>query len=169
MRNTCIAASPLDESHDIGLPDGPILLFDGVCNLCNSSVDFIVRHDLKGAVKFASLQSRTGRRLLRRGGLPADYDASLVLVEGNRYYTSSDAALRAAAYLRPPWSWASVFRIVPKSIRDAVYRWVSRNRYDWFGKRDTCRLPTPEERDRFIDSDPIPLDDVGASVGAAAP
>ena len=138
------------------LPDDPVLLFDGVCNLCNSSVDFIVRHDPDGRVKFASLQSRTGRRLLRKGGLPADYDASLVLIEDDRFYTSSDAALRVARYLRAPWSWASVLRVFPRWLRDTVYRWVSRNRYDWFGKRDTCRLPTPEERDRFIDSDPVP-------------
>ncbi|MBT8400047.1 MAG: thiol-disulfide oxidoreductase DCC family protein [Rhodothermia bacterium] len=139
---------------------GPILLFDGVCNLCNSSVDFIVRHDPDGVVKFASLQSRTGRRLLKMAGLPTDYDASLVLVEGARFSTSSDAALRVARYLTAPWSWAAVFQVVPRIIRDAVYRWVSRNRYNWFGKRDTCRIPTPEERERFIDSDPIPEDEI---------
>lgn len=139
--------------------DDPVLLFDGVCNLCNSSVDFIVRHDPRGLVKFASLQSRTGRQLLEMAGLPADYDASLVLVEGDRFSTSSDAALRVARYLTAPWSWAAIFRVVPRSIRDAVYRWISRNRYNWFGKRDTCRIPTPEERKRFIDSDPIPEDE----------
>lgn len=139
--------------------NGPILLFDGVCNLCNSSVDFIVRRDPKGLVKFASLQSRTGRQLLRMAGLPTDYDASLVLVEGDRFSTSSDAALGVARYLTAPWSWAAIFRVVPRSIRDAVYRWISRNRYNWFGKRDTCRIPTPDERERFIDSDPIPQDE----------
>ncbi len=151
-----ILSQPDDIARTTG---GPILLFDGVCNLCNSSVDFIVRHDPQGVVKFASLQSRTGRRLLGMAGMPTDYDASLVLVEEDRFSTSSDAALRVARYLSAPWSWAGVFRIVPRAIRDAVYRWVSRNRYNWFGKRDTCRIPTPEERERFIDSDPIPEDD----------
>ncbi len=130
-----------------------------MCNLCNSSIDFIVRHDPDGVVKFASLQSRTGRKLLEMAGLPKDYDASLVLVEGSRFSTLSDAALRVARYLTAPWSWAAMFRVVPRSIRDGVYCWVSRNRYKWFGKRDTCRIPTPEERERFIDSDPIPEED----------
>ncbi|NNE34797.1 MAG: thiol-disulfide oxidoreductase DCC family protein [Rhodothermales bacterium] len=129
----------------------PILLFDGVCNLCNRTVDFIVRHDTDGIVKFASLQSETGRALLDRAGLPGDYDASLVLVEDGRYTTESTAALRVARYLEAPWSWAHVLRIVPTFARDAVYRWISRNRYAWFGKRDTCRIPTAEERSRFLD------------------
>ncbi len=135
--------------------EGPILLFDGVCNLCNGTVDFIMRHDRLGVVKLGSLQSRTGRELLTDAGLPEDYDASLVLFEDGQVYTSSDAALRVARYLDAPWSWSGVLRIVPRPLRDVVYRWVSRNRYQWFGKRDTCRLPTEEERARFIDADPV--------------
>ncbi len=131
------------------------MLFDGVCNLCNSTVDFIIRHDDRGVVKVGSLQSRTGRALLADAGLPPDYDASLVLFDDGRVYTSSDAALRVTRYLGAPWSWTAIFRIVPRSLRDSVYAWVSRNRYQWFGKRDTCRLPTEEERSRFIDADPV--------------
>ncbi len=151
-----ITAGIMSTTDDIAnLSGGPVLLFDGVCNLCNSSVDFIIRHDPDGVVKFASLQSKEGRQLLDRAGLPADYDASLVLIEGSRFSTTSEAALRVARYLDAPWSWASVFRVVPTPIRDGVYRWISRNRYNWFGKRDTCRLPTPEERDRFLDAEPV--------------
>jgi predicted DCC family thiol-disulfide oxidoreductase YuxK len=133
------------------MPDsGPILLFDGVCNLCNHAVDFVIRHDPAGRIRFASLQSDTGRALLRQhGGTPGTLD-SVVLVENGRLYTHSDAALRTARYLRG-WRWLYALRGIPRSWRDAVYGWVARNRYRWFGQRETCRLPTPAERARFLD------------------
>lgn len=133
--------------------DAPIVLFDGVCNLCNGSVDFIIARDPDAAFRFASLQSEVGRALLRRHGLPEDDLASIVLVEGERCSTASEAALRVARRLRGPWRMAAVFLLVPRVIRDGVYGIVAAHRYRWFGKQNTCRVPTPELRARFLDAD----------------
>ena len=127
-----------------------IILFDGVCNLCNGAVDFIIRHDVAGRFRFASLQSETGQKLLRsHGQVPGGLD-SVVLLEGGHRYEKSEAALRNARYL-PGWRWAAHFRWLPRAFRDAVYDFIARNRYRWFGQRATCRLPTPAERERFLD------------------
>ncbi|MEZ4406584.1 MAG: thiol-disulfide oxidoreductase DCC family protein [Polyangiales bacterium] len=130
----------------------PVVLFDGVCNLCNGAVQFIVDRDPTGRFRFASLQSTAGERLLReRGVTPPEGDPeSVLLVEGERVWSHSDAALRIARGLARPWRWAWVFVVVPRVIRDAVYRWVARNRYRWFGKSEACRVPTPELRARFV-------------------
>lgn len=130
----------------------PVVLFDGVCNLCNGAVRFIVDRDPAGNFHFASLQSPAGQRLLReRGVTPPEGDPeSVLLVEGERVWSRSDAALRVARGLAWPWRWAWVFALVPRVIRDAVYRWVARNRYRWFGKSEECRVPTPELRARFV-------------------
>lgn len=125
-----------------------VILFDGVCNLCNAWVDFVVRHDEEGRFRFAPLQSDVARDLLK--GAPADLPDSIVLVEGHSVWTRSTAALRVARALGLPWSLAWAFIVVPPALRDAVYDWVARNRYRWFGKRETCRVPTPEERARFL-------------------
>lgn len=137
------------------LADGhPVLLFDGVCNLCNRSVQFIIRHDPDGVFRFAPLQSDVGTELLQECGLSADHLDSLVLVEGDDYYTKSDAALRAAKHLggvlRLGWS----LRFVPKLLRDGVYDVIADNRYDWFGKRDQCMMPTPDIEARFLAGGP---------------
>jgi len=133
--------------------DSPILFFDGVCNLCNSSVNFVIDHDPKGAVHFAALQSDVAREKLSAHGISAgqggDYD-SMVLLDGGRVYVRSSAALQLAKYLSFPWSIARVFLIVPRPIRDFVYGIVAKNRYAWFGKSDTCRVPTPELKARFL-------------------
>ncbi len=126
------------------------MLFDGVCNLCNASVDFIVKRDGRAAFRFASLQSEAGEALLRRFQLPTDEHRSLVLVEGDRHYTRSSAALRIARRLGGLWPVFYAFIVVPRFLRDAVYDLVARNRYHWFGKRDTCRVPTPELKSRFL-------------------
>lgn len=129
---------------------GAVVLFDGVCNLCNGSVQFIVRHDPAGRFRFASLQSREGQALLRRHGLdPADL-FSVILVEGGRAYSRSDAALRIAGGLSGGWRAAGALRVVPRPLRDLVYGWVARNRYRWFGRQDACMIPTPELRGRFL-------------------
>ena len=130
--------------------EAPIVLFDGVCNLCNGTVNFILDHDPAGRFRFAALQSEAGRALLVRHGLAADALESLVLVEGERAWVRSDAALRIAAGLGAPWRWLAVLRVVPRGIRDRLYDAVARNRYRWFGRRDECRVPTPDLRARFL-------------------
>ncbi len=126
---------------------GDIILFDGVCNLCNGAVTFIIDRDPKGVFAFAPLQSDVAYDLI---GSAADRLESLVLVEGDTHYTESTAALRIARRLRGPWPLLYGLIIVPRALRDSVYRLVARNRYRWFGKRDSCRVPTPELRERFL-------------------
>jgi predicted DCC family thiol-disulfide oxidoreductase YuxK len=129
----------------------PILLFDGVCNLCNSLVSFVIRRDPKGIFQFASLQSDTGQRLLLQQGLPTSHLNTFVLIEGNRYYTKSTAALQLFKRLGRLWTFLYVFIIVPRPLRDMVYHWIAKNRYKWFGKKEQCMLPTPDIKERFLD------------------
>jgi predicted DCC family thiol-disulfide oxidoreductase YuxK len=127
-----------------------VLLFDGVCNLCNAAVNFVIDRDPRGRLKFASLQSRTGQELLERFDLPTgDFD-TMVLVEGDRCFTRSTAGLRVARRLRQPWPLLYGFVIVPRPLRDAVYGLIARNRYRWFGRQESCRVPTPELKARFL-------------------
>lgn len=128
----------------------PIVLFDGVCNLCSGSVQFILRRDPAGAFRFASLQSDLGQRLLTERGLDPKALDSVVVVDGDRFYRESDAALRIARDLKGAWKALTVFRVIPRPIRDWAYRLIARNRYSWFGKAETCWLPTPELRGRFL-------------------
>jgi predicted DCC family thiol-disulfide oxidoreductase YuxK len=128
----------------------PIILFDGVCNLCSGSVQFILKRDTKKQFRFASLQSSAGQELLKKFNLPANTFNSFVLVEEEKIYTRSTAALKIARQLKG-WSWLSVLRFVPKFIRDAVYNLIARNRYRWFGKKDECWVPTPELKSRFLE------------------
>ena len=128
----------------------PIVLFDGVCNLCNGSVQFILRHDPAARFRFASLQSPVGRELLAKFGMDPGRLDSVILVEGDRWYKESDAALRIARGMSGGGKALAVFRVIPRPIRDAVYRLIARNRYRWFGKQETCWLPTPELRGRFL-------------------
>jgi predicted DCC family thiol-disulfide oxidoreductase YuxK len=130
---------------------GAIVLFDGVCNLCNASVGFIVDRDRRGYFSFAALQSEIGRRLLGRHGQPAGTIDSVVLLEGGRLYTRSQAALRIARRLDGAWPLLFALSILPVSLTDAAYSWVARNRYRWFGRTEACRVPTPALRARFLD------------------
>lgn len=127
-----------------------ILLFDGVCNLCNGVVNFVIDHDRSDYFRFAPLQSAAGRSLLKTHGLDADALDSVVLLEDGRYYQKSDAALRAARRLEHPVRRLHVLTIIPRTIRDAVYDVIARNRYSWFGRQDACRVPTPELRRKFL-------------------
>lgn len=127
-----------------------VVLFDGECNLCNASVRFIIDHDPHGRYKFAPLQSAAGRTLIRAHNLDADQLGSVVLIEGGAAHKKSDAALRIARGLGGAWSIVFALIFVPRFIRDAVYSFVARNRYRWFGKRDECMVPTPEMRGRFL-------------------
>jgi len=129
----------------------PIVLFDGVCNLCNGSVQFILKRDPQGRFRFASLQSDAGRSLMREHGLDPEALSSVVVIEDGQAWQESSAALRIARHLPGGWKLLRIFTVIPRPLRDAVYRWVARNRYRWFGKRSTCRLATPAERERFLE------------------
>lgn len=142
------------------LASGPIVLFDGVCNLCDAAVRFIVDRDPHGRFRFAALQSTAAERLLSSfdvaaDGRPRRSDAgaeprTIYLLEGGRLYQRSTAALRIARHLRAPWPLAGLCLAVPAPFRDAVYDFVAKRRYAWFGRRDACRVPTPEEARRFL-------------------
>lgn len=146
------AQTQLAAAHgvDAAAHEHAVVLFDGVCNLCNDSVNFVIDHDPAAYFKFASLQSDEAGALLAQYGLEAGYLESIVLVEAGRVYRNSSAALRIARKLSWAWPLLYAFVVVPRPVRDWVYDWVARNRYKWFGKRDQCRLPTPELRSRFL-------------------
>lgn len=128
----------------------PILLFDGVCNLCNRFVQEVITRDQKGIIHFASLQSDIGQELLHRHGIDPTLD-TVVLIDQGKAMVQSDVALQIFGYLGGTWSLLQVFFIVPKFIRDGVYDWIAKNRYRWFGKRETCMMPKPEWVERFLD------------------
>ncbi|MGL4399346.1 MAG: thiol-disulfide oxidoreductase DCC family protein [Luteolibacter sp.] len=143
----------MHESSDhpeITPPDRPILLFDGVCNLCHGSVRFVLRHERQSELRFCALQSEEGTRLLSLHGISKDYLGSLVLVEGRSIFLKSDAALRVTCYLKWPWSWCRAAMILPRGLRDFAYDVIARNRYRWFGRHDACLLPTEELRSRLL-------------------
>ncbi|MBK7084549.1 MAG: thiol-disulfide oxidoreductase DCC family protein [Flavobacteriales bacterium] len=127
-----------------------LLLFDGVCNLCTGVVRFIIKHDKRGLFHFASLQSGTGEAVLTAHSMPTDAYASFVYVRKGRVLVKSTAALNIARDLGGLWSLGYGFIIVPPFLRDAVYGFVARNRYNWFGRKDECMLPTPELKGRFV-------------------
>lgn len=127
-----------------------LLLFDGVCNLCNGVVQFVIRHDTAGRFRFAALQSEAGQALLQQFGLPTTQFDSFVYVKDGQFYTESTAALRVARDMGGAVSLLWGLMIVPRFIRDAVYRLVARNRYRIFGKQDACMIPTPELKSRFL-------------------
>lgn len=128
-----------------------VVLYDGVCNLCNGSVQFILRNDPRGKFRFAALQSEMGAKMLAGFGVPADRLDTLVYLRNGRLFTRSSAALHIARALRFPWPLLTVLLVIPRPLRDTVYRWVASNRYRWFGKSDQCMVPTPDVRARFLD------------------
>jgi predicted DCC family thiol-disulfide oxidoreductase YuxK len=130
--------------------ENAIILFDGVCNFCNSSVNFIIDHDPESYFKFAPLQSEVGEQLLKEHGIDKTQTDSVVLIENGRVYTYSTAALRVARKLSGAWKWFYGFTVVPKFIRDFAYKLFAKNRYRMFGKQEACMLPTPEIRARFL-------------------
>ena len=130
----------------------PIILFDGVCNLCSTVVLWIIARDTRAVFRFASLQSDAGRAALAAAGGPKKLPDSVVLIQDGRVLTCSDAAIGIAAELGFPWSLARAGLVVPRGVRDVVYRWIARNRYRWFGKQETCMVPTAALRERFLDS-----------------
>jgi len=124
-----------------------VVLFDGVCNLCNAVVRFILARDPEGHFRFASLQSEAARRLLGDGQTAE----TIVLLEAGKTYTKSTAALRIARGLRFPWPLLYAFVAFPRPLRDLFYDWVARHRYRWFGRRESCMVPTPEVHERFVE------------------
>ncbi len=128
-----------------------IILFDGVCNFCNFWVNFVIDHDSKNLFLFAALQSKSGQEILNRFNLSTtDFD-TFILVEGNEYSTKSDAVLKIAANLKGISRILVIGKILPKFIRDLMYDLIAKNRYKLFGKRESCRIPTPEEKIKFLE------------------
>ncbi|RME03171.1 MAG: thiol-disulfide oxidoreductase DCC family protein [Planctomycetota bacterium] len=126
-----------------------VILFDGVCYFCNRAVRFIIKRDPKARFVFASLQSPIGQKLLQHYGLPTTLN-SMVLIQGERYFLRSDAALKIASHLAGFYRLLGIFWIVPRFVRDIFYNLVARNRYKWWGKLDSCPIPTAEEKSRFL-------------------
>ena len=131
-------------------PDKAVLLFDGVCNLCNGFVQFLIQRDKKGKYLYASLQSDEGQALLREHGLSTEQIDTVVMIENGKAYTHSDVGLRVFWQLGGGWALLYPLRLLPKFFRDGVYNWIARNRYRWFGKREACMLPRPEWKERFL-------------------
>jgi predicted DCC family thiol-disulfide oxidoreductase YuxK len=129
----------------------PILLFDGVCNLCNAAVVTVLRHDKAGVFRFAALQSATGQKLLGAHGLSVQNLDSVVMIDGQKVYLRSDVPLEVARRLHGFWPLLTVFGLIPRSVRDAVYSFIARNRYRWWGHRETCMVPDAALRHRFYD------------------
>ncbi len=127
-----------------------IILFDGVCNFCNASVNFVIARDRAGYFKFAPLQSEIGEDVIERHGIDTTETDSVILVEDNFAYTHSTAALRIARRLDGLWSWLFLFIVIPRPIRDVLYRLFARYRYRLFGRQDACMMPTPDIRARFL-------------------
>lgn len=130
----------------------PVVIYDGDCGLCQASVQFMLRHDPAGKLRFAARQSAAGRELLVRTGFADAAPNSVVLVENGIASTKSTAVLRISRYLRFPWSLGWVFELIPRFLRDAAYNWVARNRHRWTRRPAACRLPTEQERQRFLDA-----------------
>lgn len=134
----------------MNITEEKIVLFDGICNYCNSMVNFAIRNDKRKALKFAPLQSQTGSRLKELFKISNKIDG-VILIENGKIYTHSDAAIRIANHLSWPAKALYGFMIVPKFIREPVYKWIAKNRYKWFGKRGECMVPSPGVRERFLE------------------
>ncbi|HSN61148.1 MAG TPA: thiol-disulfide oxidoreductase DCC family protein [Ferruginibacter sp.] len=130
--------------------NSPVILFDGVCNLCNGSVQFVIKHDKAGLFKFASLQSEAGQQLLKKYQLPDTNFNSFVLIQDEKAYTKSTAALMVAKQLKGVVKYLYIFSVIPTFIRDKVYNFIAQNRYSWFGKKDSCMIPSANLEARFL-------------------
>ncbi len=131
--------------------DKPIIIFDGVCNFCNAIVNFIIRQDKKNVFLFTALQSESGKKLMEQYQINWQQTDSFVLIEKNKAYTKSNAALRLYNKLPWYWKWTQLLWIFPRFIRDWVYGIIAKNRYKWWGKRKECMVPTPELKKKFLD------------------
>jgi predicted DCC family thiol-disulfide oxidoreductase YuxK len=127
------------------------IVFDGACVICNGWVDFLLRHDVRGRYRFAAMQGTNGRALLAAHGLDPDDPTSFLLIDEAGAHRDTDAIVRVIAGLGGVWRAVHVARLLPRTWRDAAYRTLARNRYRWFGRRETCRVPSPHEAARFLD------------------
>ena len=128
----------------------PIILFDGVCNFCNSAVNFVLKRNSKNNILFTPMQSEAGQKLLQHYNLPVDDMQSFVFIDEGKVNKQSTAALKVCRHLRGLWPLCYGFIIVPKFIRDGVYNWIAKNRYKWFGMKQSCMIPTPDVKARFL-------------------
>jgi len=129
----------------------PVILFDGVCNLCNNWVQFVIKRDSNALFKFASLQSDAAKSIMESHNVQSQQLDSIILIDGTKVYTESSAVLHILSKLKGPIKTLAIFRIIPKGLRDKVYRFVAKNRYKWFGQQDACMIPTPDLKKRFIE------------------
>lgn len=127
-----------------------IILFDGVCNLCNGAVIYIIKRDKKNVFKFAALQSEIGQKLISKFNIDTKKVDSIILVDGEKHYDKSSAALHISKHLSGAYPLLFGFMIVPKFIRNSVYDYIAKNRYKWFGKKESCMIPTPELKSKFL-------------------
>ena len=132
------------------MQEHPVILFDGVCNFCNTTINFLIRQDRQKVLRFAALQSEAGQQLLERFSLPKEKFDSFILIDKGKVYKSSTAVLFLSGKLPWYWKWTQLFWLVPTALRDAVYGVIARNRYKWFGKKEQCMLPSAEVRSRFL-------------------
>ena len=129
-----------------------IILFDGVCNLCNRSIQFVIKRDTNDEFRFATLQGKIGQRLAQERNIDVSKVDSIILIEpGVAYYTKSTAALKIGQSFGGFWKMIRVLNLIPSTLRDIVYDWVAKNRYAWYGKQDACMIPTPELQAKFLD------------------
>lgn len=128
-----------------------IILFDGVCNMCTASVQFIMKRDRKNTFTFASLQSSVAKELLVKYNVPKDVDSIILITAGGRVFIKSTAALRIAGKLEGIWKTFVVFLVVPPFIRNIIYQFIAKHRYSWFGKKEKCMIPTQEQKERFLE------------------
>jgi predicted DCC family thiol-disulfide oxidoreductase YuxK len=138
------------------MTEHPVVFFDGVCNLCNGVVNFILRHQHKKQFRFVALQSEAGEKAIQLLQIPPETN-SVILYWEKRIFTESEAALEIARLLPAPWKWAVVCKIIPKKVRDKMYRWIAKNRYRWFGQKQSCRLPSPREKQFFPEAGELPF------------
>ncbi|WP_213876407.1 thiol-disulfide oxidoreductase DCC family protein [Pseudomonas sp. dw_358] len=131
-------------------PDDCVVLFDGVCKLCNGWASFLIRHDPAHAIRLASVQSPEGQALLQWAGLPQDEFDTIAVIDAGQLYVRSNAFLQVMRHLPAPWPWLAVLRAVPRPLRDWGYDRIALNRYRWFGRYDACQLPNADHGRRFI-------------------
>lgn len=133
------------------LNDKKIILFDGVCNLCNSSVQYVIQRDKKDEFRFVALQSELGQKIIKHIGITnSNIDSIVLYLPGIAYYYKSSAVIEIAKSLQGFFNYGMLFRLLPNALRDVVYDYIARNRYKWYGKKESCMIPTPELKSKFL-------------------
>jgi predicted DCC family thiol-disulfide oxidoreductase YuxK len=149
-----VSPEPYSWRNDPAVPDfadeNPLIVFDGLCAMCSANARFVLRHDRRRRFRLTMAQGTLGAALYRHFDLRSDEEGTILVLDRGRLLTDSDAAIAIPAGLGWPWRVAGAFRIVPRALRDPVYRWVARNRFRWFGRRETCWLPDPADSDRIL-------------------